>query len=94
MLWQALANHLLSLSDVLMLAFRVLLTQVGYVIPGVKDVKACRVGDTWHLAKAPVQALPGFKPIKPMVFAGMWGGRGLSASLMEMNLSHSVDYCV
>jgi translation elongation factor EF-4 len=44
--------------------------QVGYVIPGIKDVKAARVGDTWHLAKQPVQPLPGFKPIKPMVFAG------------------------
>jgi translation elongation factor EF-4 len=43
---------------------------VGYVIPGIKDVKAARVGDTWHLAKQPVQPLPGFKPIKPMVFAG------------------------
>jgi hypothetical protein len=46
--------------------------QVGYVIPGVKDVKACRVGDTWHSPKTPaVQALPGFKPVKPMVFAGV-----------------------
>jgi translation elongation factor EF-4 len=44
--------------------------QVGYVIPGIKDVKAARVGDTWHLAKQPVAPLPGFKPIKPMVFAG------------------------
>jgi GTP-binding protein LepA len=43
---------------------------VGYVIPGIKDVKAARVGDTWHLARQHVQPLPGFKPIKPMVFAG------------------------
>jgi translation elongation factor EF-4 len=49
--------------------------QVGYVIPGVKDVHACRVGDTWHLAKVPVQALPGFKPVKPMVFAGKYHTR-------------------
>lgn len=43
---------------------------MGYVIPGIKDVKAARVGDTWHLARQPVEPLPGFKPIKPMVFAG------------------------
>lgn len=51
--------------------------QVGYVIPGIKDVQAARVGDTWHLARQPVQPLPGFKPIKPMVFAGgQWAERG------------------
>jgi translation elongation factor EF-4 len=49
---------------------KLLLLQVGYVIPGIKDVKAARVGDTWHLARQPVTPLPGFKPIKPMVFAG------------------------
>jgi GTP-binding protein LepA len=47
--------------------------QVGYVIPGIKDVKAARVGDTWHLARQPVAPLPGFKPVKPMVFAGEVG---------------------
>lgn len=56
-------------------------SQVGYVIPGVKDVSACRVGDTWHLAKSPVAALPGFKPVKPMVFAGEQGS-GLGALLL------------
>lgn len=44
--------------------------QVGYVITGLKDVKAARVGDTWHEARKPVQALPGFKPVQPMVYAG------------------------
>lgn len=46
--------------------------QVGYVIPGIKDVRAARVGDTWHLVRQPVSALPGCKPVKPMVFAGDW----------------------
>jgi GTP-binding protein LepA len=44
--------------------------QVGYVIPGIKNVKGARVGDTWHLAKTQVEPLPGFKPVKPMVYAG------------------------
>jgi hypothetical protein len=39
---------------------------------GMKDTRSARVGDTWHLAKRPVQRLPGFKPAKSMVFAGRW----------------------
>ena len=45
--------------------------QVGYVITGMKTTKSARVGDTWHLAKQPVQPLPGFKPAKSMVFSGV-----------------------
>lgn len=44
--------------------------QVGYVITGMKSTRSARVGDTWHLLKQPVEALPGFKPTKSMVFAG------------------------
>ncbi len=44
--------------------------QVGYVITGMKSTRSCRVGDTWHLLKQPVEMLPGFKPTKSMVFAG------------------------
>ncbi len=46
--------------------------QVGYLISGMKTVKEARVGDTFYRAKEPVQALPGFKPSKPMVFAGIY----------------------
>jgi translation elongation factor EF-4 len=46
--------------------------QVGYVITGMKNVKAARVGDTWHAAKRPVEPLPGFRPAKSMVFAGVY----------------------
>ena len=44
--------------------------QVGYIITGMKTTKSARVGDTWHLAKQQVEALPGFKPAKSMVFSG------------------------
>ena len=44
--------------------------QVGYLITGMKTTKSARVGDTWHLAKQPVEALSGFKPAKSMVFSG------------------------
>lgn len=47
--------------------------EVGYVIAGVKDVRGARVGDTITHADRPAdKALPGFKEIKPRVFAGLY----------------------
>lgn len=46
--------------------------QVGYVIAGMKDVKEAQIGDTLFHQNKPVEPLPGFKPAKPMVFAGMF----------------------
>ncbi|XP_036423725.1 translation factor Guf1, mitochondrial [Colossoma macropomum] len=46
--------------------------QVGYVIAGMKEVKEAQIGDTLYLHKQPVEALPGFKPAKSMVFAGIY----------------------
>ena len=46
--------------------------QVGYIITGMKTVKEARVGDTLYHAKSPVPAFPGFKPAKPVVFAGIF----------------------
>lgn len=46
--------------------------QVGYLIAGMKTVKEARVGDTIYHCKKPVQPFPGFKPAKPMVFAGIF----------------------
>ncbi|MGH0146709.1 UNVERIFIED_CONTAM: hypothetical protein FKN15_056781 [Acipenser sinensis] len=46
--------------------------QVGYVIAGMKEVKDAQIGDTFYLQKQPVEPLPGFKPAKPMVFAGIY----------------------
>ncbi|MBU1008265.1 translation elongation factor 4 [Candidatus Dependentiae bacterium] len=46
--------------------------QVGYIIAGMKTVKEARVGDTLYHAKYPVKPLPGFKPAKSMVFAGVY----------------------
>lgn len=46
--------------------------QVGYLITGMKTVKEARVGDTIYNAKKPVTPFPGFKPAKPMVFAGIF----------------------
>jgi GTP-binding protein LepA len=47
--------------------------EVGYIIAGIKDVRSARVGDTVTHADRPApRALPGFKEIKPRVFAGLF----------------------
>lgn len=46
--------------------------QVGYLITGIKSVRDARVGDTIYHAKKAVEPFPGFKPAKPMVFAGIY----------------------
>jgi GTP-binding protein LepA len=47
--------------------------EVGFVIAGVKELREARVGDTITHADKPAAApLPGFKEIKPQVFAGLY----------------------
>lgn len=46
--------------------------QVGYLITGMKTIHEARIGDTIFHAKNPVTPFPGFKPAKPMVFAGIY----------------------
>ncbi|QTH70991.1 translation elongation factor 4 [Pseudoalteromonas xiamenensis] len=47
--------------------------EVGYVIAGIKDIHGAPVGDTITLVKDPApQRLPGFKRVKPQVYAGMF----------------------
>ena len=47
--------------------------EVGYVATGFKVVKDCQVGDTITLANRPTSdPLPGYRPAKPMVFAGLY----------------------
>ena len=46
---------------------------VGYLIPGIKDVKEAKVGDTVTQAKnGAKEALPGYKEVKPMVYSGLY----------------------
>jgi GTP-binding protein LepA len=46
---------------------------VGFIIAGIKELKDAKVGDTVTLADKPAtEALPGFKEIKPQVFAGLY----------------------
>jgi GTP-binding protein LepA len=47
--------------------------EVGYVITGLKDVSELRVGDTLTSETRPAaEPLPGYKDVKPMVFAGLF----------------------
>ena len=47
--------------------------EVGYVMAGIKDVRSARVGDTiTHVDRPADKPLPGFKEIKPRVFAGLY----------------------
>ena len=46
---------------------------VGFVIAGIKELKAAKVGDTITLVNRPAgAALPGFKEVQPQVFAGLF----------------------
>lgn len=47
--------------------------EVGYVIAGIKEILGAPVGDTLTSAKAPAEEpLPGFKTVKPQVYAGLF----------------------
>jgi GTP-binding protein LepA len=51
--------------------------EVGYVATGLKTVRECRVGDTFTQAAHPAsQPLPGYRKVKPMVFAGIYPVEG------------------
>lgn len=46
--------------------------QVGYIIMGIKSATEARVGDTLFHPNQPVEAVPGFRPSRPTVFAGFF----------------------
>ncbi|MDO8672049.1 MAG: translation elongation factor 4, partial [Dehalococcoidia bacterium] len=51
--------------------------EVGYVATGLKNVRESQMGDTMTLADNPASlALPGYRPAKPMVFAGLYPVEG------------------
>jgi GTP-binding protein LepA len=47
--------------------------EVGYVVAGIKDINGAPVGDTLtHAHKPATEPLPGFKKVKPQVYAGLF----------------------
>ena len=74
--------------------------EVGYIIAGIKELQAAKVGDTVTLIKAgsggaaltATEPLPGFKEIQPQVFAGLYPTEanqyeGLRDSLEKLKLN-------
>ncbi len=59
--------------------------EVGYIATGFKNVKDCHVGDTITIPSAlgKLEALPGYKPAKPMVFAGIYPVEGNDYPLLR-----------
>ncbi|NJD58253.1 MAG: elongation factor 4, partial [Anaerolineae bacterium] len=51
--------------------------EVGYIATGLKTVHECRVGDTFtNVATPAAEPLPGYRKVKPMVFAGIYPVEG------------------
>ena len=76
--------------------------EVGYIIAGIRELQAAKVGDTITLirpgtggaAATATEALPGFKEIQPQVFAGLYPTEanqyeGLRDSLEKLKLNDS-----
>lgn len=50
--------------------------EVGYIVTGLRDVRRARVGDTISSGNVVVEALPGYKQVKPMVYASIFPTSG------------------
>jgi len=50
--------------------------EVGYIVTGLRDVRKARVGDTITTVAAKVEPLPGYKQVKPMVYASIFPTSG------------------
>jgi GTP-binding protein LepA len=58
--------------------------EVGYVATGLKNIRDCRVGDTLTDDERPARsALPGYKPAKAMVFAGLYPAEAADYTLLR-----------
>lgn len=66
---------------------------VGYITASIKDLRETRVGDTVTLTDNPAsEPLPGYRPVKPMVFCGIYPADGakypeLKDALMKLQLN-------
>jgi len=50
--------------------------EIGYIITSEKDLRSMRVGDTITIKGQEVEVLPGYKVVKPMVYAGIYSQGG------------------
>jgi GTP-binding protein LepA len=67
------AEELGFFSPTMVPADRLAAGEVGYIVTGLKDVRRLRVGDTLTAEATPArEPLPGYREVKPMVFAGLF----------------------
>lgn len=66
--------------------------QVGYLVPGMKESKDAKIGDTlMHLGKESItEVLPGFEEPKPMVFVGAFPADGAEFKALDDDISRLV----
>jgi GTP-binding protein LepA len=65
---------------------------IGYLVTGVKDLSLAKVGDTIISQESTTKALPGYKEIRPMVYAGIFPTDGgeynkLREAILKLKLS-------
>jgi len=60
--------------------------EIGYVVTGLKDIRLARVGDTIATGAGTPEPLPGYREVRPMVFAGFYPGVGESADKLRESL--------
>ena len=61
--------------------------EVGYIIAGIRDVRQSRVGETVTEADRPTaRPLPGFREVRPMVFAGLYSVESVDYLSLKMAL--------
>ena len=71
------------------------LGEVGLFVAGIRSLAEVKIGDTLgDAARPPTEALPGFREVKPMVFAGLYpvdpdGYENLKAALQKLQLNDS-----
>ncbi|KKU11980.1 MAG: Elongation factor 4, partial [Parcubacteria group bacterium GW2011_GWC2_45_7] len=76
--------------------------EIGYVVTGLKNISGCRVGDTVtgirnQESGIRVESLPGYKEVKPMVFAGIFPKEGdeyqrLREAIQKLKLNDAALY--
>ncbi len=72
--------------------------EIGYIVTGLKEVQDCRVGDTiTTYSGAAENPLPGYKEVKPMVYAGIFPKEGneyqdLRDAIEKLKLNDSALY--
>jgi len=68
--------------------------ETGFIVTGIKEIGACRVGDTIAAGGQSIISLPGYREVHPMVFAGIFCKDGssferLREAILKLKLSDS-----